>query len=257
VKVLVLVKQTPETAELPLISVDEARTGQVSVKTVINPWDEYAAEEAILLAERFNCDTVAVSVGSDQATEALKHTLAMGVDEALLVEHGAPADPWTIAALLAAAVREQGDVDLVLAGRLSVDANTGLVHVGVARKLGWSLLTNVVKIVELAGGTITVERIVDGAQETVQAPLPAVVSVGKEINEPRYPNFMGIRKASRAKIPVLTPDELGVDAGAQASTLSNLRKPAERTTTVQMIEGATPQEKAVKLVDALMAEKVI
>ena len=122
----------------------------------------------------------------------------------------------------------EGDVEVVLAGKQSVDGNSGAVPVGVARKLGWPLLSNVSKIVEIAGGRITVERLVDGDQETVAVALPAVVSVGKEINEPRFPSFMGIRKANKAQIPILSASELGVDAATARTLWTNLRKPETR-----------------------------
>src|SRR5690606_17157241 len=115
---------------------------------------------------------------------------------------------------------------------------------------------NVVKIVDIADGTITVERLVEGAQETVSVPLPAVISVGKEINDPRYPSFMGIRKAGRATIPALSVDELGVETQAR-TTWSNIRKPETRKTEIRIVEGASVQEKAAKLAEALLAEKVI
>jgi electron transfer flavoprotein beta subunit len=98
---------------------------------------------------------------------------------------------------------------------------------------------------------------VEGAQETIKAPLPAVISVAKEINEPRYPSFMGIRKANKAQIPTLTPAELGISSPGHTAQWSNIRKPEVRHTQVQIIEGATVQEKAAKLVDALLAEKII
>jgi electron transfer flavoprotein beta subunit len=225
---------------------------------VINPWDEFAAEEAIQLGERFDADAVAISLGSPEASEALKHAIAMGVPEAKLVDRSGMTggDMWTTAALLAAAVRDEGDVDLVLTGKQSVDENSSAVFVGVARKLGYPLLTNVVKIVDIANGAITVERQAEVAQESVSVPLPAVVSVGKEINDPRYPSFMGIRKAGKAKIPVLSVDELGVDTQARTAWI-NIRKPETRKTQVRIIEGASPQEKAAKLAEALLAEKVI
>ena len=187
---------------------------------------------------------MALSVGGDSALDALKHTIAMGIAEAKLIDNSelAGADLWTTAALLAAAVRAEGDVELVLAGKQSVDGNSGAVPVGVARKLGWPLLSNVSKIVEIADGRITVERLVDGDQETVAVALPAVVSVGKEINEPRYPSFMGIRKAGKAQIPTLSASELGVDAATARTQWTNLRKPETRKGAVRIIEGATPQE---------------
>ncbi len=258
-KIAVLIKQTPDTAELPKVSAEEVRGGSVKATMVINPWDEFAAEEAIQLSERFDADVVAITMGVPEAVDALKHALAMGIPEAKLIDKtGLPeGDMWTTAALLAAAVKVESDVDLVLTGKQSVDENSSSVFVGIAQKLGYPLLTNVVKIVDIARGKITVERMVDGAQETESAPLPAVVSVGKEINDPRYPSFMGIRKASRAKIPTLAPTDLGVGALTSKTHWTNIRKPEERKTKVQIIEGASVQEKALKLVDALLAEKVI
>ena len=89
-KVVVLVKQTPDTAELPKVSADDVRAGDVKATMVINPWDEYATEEAILLADRFDCDTVALTMGKPDAADALKHALAMGIAEASMVDSSAP-----------------------------------------------------------------------------------------------------------------------------------------------------------------------
>lgn len=257
-KVVVLLKQTPDTAELPKVTADEVRAGNVKATMVINPWDEFAAEEAILLADRFQAKTTAITLGGASATDALKHALAMGVQDALLVEQRTNGgDPWLTATLLAAAVQAQGQVDLVLTGRQSVDDNNGVTFVGVATKLGYRLLTNVVKIVDVADGKITAERQVEGGLETVESQLPAVISVSKEINEPRYPSFMGIRKASKANIPAVTAADLAVAVPPAQTSWSNIRKPEVRQTQVHLIDGATVQEKAAKLVDALLAEKVI
>ncbi|MEX1019422.1 MAG: electron transfer flavoprotein subunit beta/FixA family protein [Litorilinea sp.] len=259
-KIAVLIKQTPDTAELPKVSAEAVSTHNVQATMVINPWDEFAAEEAIQLAERFNAETVAISLGPAEALDGLKHALAMGVDAATLIDSGA--DPNAIdlsaaAKILAAAVQAEGDVDLVITGKQSVDGNSSAAQVGIARKLGVPLVTNVVKVVDIADGSATVERLADGIQETVQVALPAVLSVGKEINEPRYPNFMGIRRASRAQIPTRELDELGLGDLAPLTQWANIRKPESRRTQVQMIEGSSPADKAEKLVDALLAEKVI
>jgi electron transfer flavoprotein beta subunit len=256
--IVVLVKQTPDTAELPAISPDEVATGRINATRVINPWDEYAVEEALLLGERFDADAAALCVGDADATDVLKHALAMGVGAATRIELDDPlqADEWTVAAALAAAVRAQGEVDLVLTGKQSVDGTAGLVPLGVARTLGLPYLGNVVKILDIADGRIRVERMVDGARETVAVPLPAVVSVTKEINDPRYPSFMGIRKANKATIPVLTAADLGLEATPQ-SQWTDIRKPASRAATVRLIDGATPAQQAANLVDALLADKVI
>lgn len=257
-KVVVLVKQTPDTAELPKVTAGEVSSGDVHATMVINPWDEFAAEEAILLEERFDAETVAITMGNPGEVDALKHALAMGIGSAALVDkNGAPGDMWTTATLLAGAVKAQGDIDLVLAGKQSVDDNGGSVYVGVASKLGCRLLSNVVRIVDIADGKLTAERLVEGGQETVVVTLPAVVSVAKEINDPRYPSFMGIRKAGRAQIPTLTSADLGVDLPTSQTAWTNIRKPEARSTNVQIIEGATIQEQAAKLAEALLAEKVI
>lgn len=258
-KVVVLLKQTPDTAELPKVTADEVRAGQVKATMVINPWDEFAAEEAILLTDRFDAETTAITLGAPNAADALKHALAMGVQSAILIEQDASqsGDPWRAASLLAAAVQAQGPVDLVLTGKQSVDDNNGVTFVGVATKLGYRLLTNVSKIVAIANGTITAERQVEGGVETVESQLPVVVSVAKEINDPRYPSFMGIRKANKATIPTVTPAALGITATQSHTQWTNIRKPEVRQTQVQLIEGATVQEKAAKLVDILLSEKVI
>lgn len=258
-KIAVLIKQTPDTAELPKVTAAEVQSGAVNATMVINPWDEFAAEEALKLSERFDdVDTVAISVGVPAAADALKHALAMGVGEAVLVDAKiSTSDLWSTAAILAGAVKAQDGMDLVLTGKQSVDDSNGSIYVGVANKLGWPLLTNVIKVVDVANKTITVERSVEGGQETVSAPLPAVISVSKEINEPRYPSFMGIRKASKAKIPTLSPGDLQVAAGDGGTQWTNIRKPEVRRTQVKIMEGASVQEKAAQLADALLAEKVI
>lgn len=257
-KIAVLIKQTPDTAELPKVSVAEAQSGDIKATMVINPWDEFAAEEAIDLCDRFGADSVVISLGPDGEIDALKHALAMGVHEAVLVDESVVAggDEWTTAAALAEAVKAQGDVEIVLAGKMSVDGNSSVIYAGVACKLGWDLLVNVTKIVDIAGGNVTVEQVFEGGQETVEVPLPVVISVAKEINDPRYPSFMGIRKAGRAKIPTLGSGDISVSPSRHVAW-GNLRKPEERKTAVQIFDGATVQEKAAKLVDALLAEKVI
>lgn len=257
-KVVVLIKQTPDTAELPMVAAADVIAGDVKAAMVINPWDEFAAEEAILLADRFDCDTIAISLGGADSVDVLKHALAMGVGDAVLVEScPARGDLWATAETLAAAIRAQGDVDIVLTGKQSVDDNSGAVFAGVASKLGYRLLTNVAKIVDVADGIVSVERIVDGGIESVRVALPAVISVAKVINEPRYPSFMGIRKAGRAVIPVRTAAELGVNGSTPRTTWANIRKPDTRTTQVRIMSGVSTQEKVAALVDALLADKIL
>ena len=259
--VAVLIKQTPDTAELPKVTVAEAQSGDVQATMVINPWDEFAVEEAIDLSDRFDCETVAISLGREGETEALKYALAMGVDSAVLVDERVVdgGDEWALAEALAAAVKIAGGEEgasLALAGKMSVDGNSSVIYAGVACKLGWDLLVNVTRIVDIVDGKLIAEQVFEGGQETVEAPLPVVVSVAKEINEPRYPSFMGIRKASRAKIPVLGGGELKVSP-SRTARWEELNKPEPERVQARIVEGDSVEEKAAQLADALMAEKVI
>ena len=259
--VAVLIKQTPDTAELPKVTVAEAESGELQATMVINPWDEFAVEEAIDLSDRFGCETVAISLGRAGETDALKHALAMGVDSAVHVDESVidGGDEWATAGALAAVVSKVGEgenVEIVLTGKMSVDGNSGVIYAGVACKLGWDLLVNVTRIVDIVDGKLIAEQAFEGGQETVEVPLPVVISVAKEINEPRYPSFMGIRKASRATIPSLGRDQLKIDSSS-TTRWSDLNKPEPEDVQVRIFEGATVEEKAARLADALMAEKVI
>ena len=261
---VVCVKQTPDTAELPKISAAEAVSGDIKATLVLNPWDEFAVEEGLLLQDRFGGDVTVVTVGPEKASDALKDAIARGIQSAVLLNDPAFAgsDAWGTAATLAGAIKKNGAFDVVLTGKMSVDGNSGLVAPGLARKLGATLLTNVVKIVDISGGKITVERNLEEGRETISASLPAVVSVSKEINEPRYPSFMGIRKAAKASIPTWKLADLGlgagdVGAGAAKANWTDVRKPPARASHVVLVKEATIDATAAKLADLLMAEKVI
>ncbi len=252
---LVCIKQTPDTAELPKISPEEAASGNLSVNLVVNPWDELAVEAGLQLKEQYGGVTGAITVGGESAIDALRSALAMGCKDATLVQNE-DADAWGVATLLAAAIKKDGDVNVAITGQTTIDGNSGAVPVALGRKLGWPVLTGVAKVVELNEESITVERTVGQARITVKSPLPAVISVNKEIGEPRYPTFINIRKAARVKIPTLTAADLDVEAPAPVVHMDNFRKPPARDAQVQLFEGS-PQEAAAALVDALLAEKAL
>ena len=261
-KVVVCTKQTPSTtADL---TVDAA--GSVSWEdpggkpNVVNPWDEYGIEEGILLKENHGAtDVIAMTMGDEGSQEALKTALAMGCTEAILLSDKAfaGADSLGTAKVLAAAVNHVGDVSVVIFGKTAIDGDTGQTAVQTARKLGWTPLTFVSAIKEIGNGAITVERLLDDGKETVSASLPVVISVVKEINDPRYPSFMGIRKASRAAIPVLSAADLGVDEVGSKVDWSNVYAMPPRVGSVTMIEGDSVQDMASELADKLFEEKVI
>jgi len=267
VHIVVCTKQTPDSAAK--LSVDEAGTvtwGDSPI--VINPWDEYAVEEALLIKERYGGEpkVTVISVGPEQALEALKHAIAMGCDEAVRIwdDSFAGSDTLATSYVLAKTIEKMADVDLVLFGRSTIDSQTGQVAVEVARRLGFSPLTYVIKIAALDpdGRSITAERLLEQGRQVVQAPLPAVVGTTKGINEPRYPSFMGIRKATRAEYPLWSAADVGVEVDQVGVTGSGVRwerifAPPAREGMAEMIPADSPEDAARILVDKLLAEKVI
>ncbi len=261
--VVVCVKQTPDSAAKITVNNGNVTWGDSGL--VVNPWDEYAIEEAIRLKEKHGGKATALSFGADSAKEALKTCLAMGCDEAILISDPAfiGSDALATSYLLAKAIEKLGDVQIAIFGKQAIDGDTGLVPVGVARRLGWAPLTYTSKIDALdpEAKTIKVERLLEQGKQIVTSTLPAVIGTVKDINEPRYPSFIGIRKAAKAAIATWSAADLGVDAGKVGETGSATRWPTvgplpAREGSVEMIEGS-PEEVAAKLADKLMADKVI
>jgi electron transfer flavoprotein beta subunit len=260
VNVVVCVKQTPDTAAT--LSVKDGVASWGDAPLVLNPWDEYAVEQALRTKEAHGGKVTALSVGPPEAREALKQSLAMGCDEAVLITDSAlsAADSLVTSAALAAALRKIGDVDIAFFGKQAVDTDTGVTAAQVARRLGWPSLTLTAAIPALdpSQRSITVERMMEESRQTVRASLPAVVSVVKEINEPRYPSFMGIRRASKAEIPVWSASDIGLTP-VPGAVLSwpEMIAPPKVAVSCEFIEGATPQETAAQLVSKLLEAKVL
>jgi electron transfer flavoprotein beta subunit len=259
VHVVVFTRSTPDTAA----KVEVNSSGVVTwgeAATVVNPWDEYALEEAILQAKNGGGKATVIAVGPELHNEALKHSLAMGLDEAARVWDAAleGADSLGYATAAAGAVKKLGDVDLVIFGKESVDVGTDQHIYQTARKLGWTMLSYVSKIlaVDYTAKTIKVERLLEQGKQIVTSRLPAVISVMKDINEPRYPSFIGIRKASKAVIPEWTLADVGVTAPAPQTRVAQMMNPPVKNVQVEMLDG-TPEEQAAQLVDRLLEEKVL
>ncbi len=264
-KVVVCIKQTPSTTAVFSVTDSGVSWDDPGGKpNVVNPWDEYGIEEGIRLKENHGAtDVIALTVGGEDSKDALKTALAMGCTEAILVndESFAGSDAVGAARVRAAAIENIGDVKIALFGKLTIDDNMGVAAIMTARKLGWTPLTFVSNIVEIGADSITVERLLNDGKETVTAPLPVVISVVKEINEPRYPSFMGIRKANRAQIPTLTGADLNVDGDTGAGTSkvdwSEVYPIPPREGSVEIIEADSVSDKVKALADKLYEEKVI
>ena len=239
----------------------KAENGQISwgeAPLVINPFDEYAVEGALLQKEAQGGTVTAVCIGPESAKEALKHALAMGADNAILISDPALAllDTQGAARVLAAAVKKSGGVDLVVFGRQTLDDGSGLTAAQTARVLGWPML-GLVGQIKLDAQSLQVERVIEEGRQIVSTKLPAVLSVVQSIGEPRYPSFMGIRKASKAEIPVWTLSDLGISAPASLVSRIELITPPSRDITCEIIPGDSPVAIAESLTNKILAEKIL
>jgi len=256
-KIIACIKQVPD-SEAKV----KAEDGQVSwgeAPLVINPFDEYAVEGALLTKEANDGSTVtALCIGPESAKDALKHALAMGADEAVLVSDPALTEIDSVAAarVLAAAIQKIGDADMIVFGRQTLDNGSGLTTAQVARVLGLPLL-GLAGQIKVQDGSVTIDRVIEEGRVTVNAKMPVVLSVVQSIGEPRYPSFMGIRKASKANIPIWSLADLGIDAPAVAVTRTELMNPPVNETKVEIIAGETPEAIAEALVEKILAEKVL
>jgi electron transfer flavoprotein beta subunit len=259
VKIIVCVKQVPDTAAT--MSVDGGIVSWGDAPLIINPWDEYAVEAALNLVADHGGEVTALCLGKEGETEAIKHALAMGADHAVMVSDPElkGADNVAASKVLAAAIAKIGEVDLVLFGQQSVDTDTGLLPVQVARLLGWPSLSLVSKFEMIAPeeNKLQVLRSMEEGGQIVEGVLPAVVSVTKDYGEPRYPSFMGIRKASKAEFPVWSLSDLGIEVPASAVSWPEVSEPLKKDITTEIIEGETAADKAKTLVEKLIAEKVL
>lgn len=213
-KIAVLVKQVPATDK---VKMDEETGTMVrsAMEAELNPLDMYAVEEAVRMKEKMGQDTkvTVISMGPPMAKDAIKDAISMGCDEGFLVSDRAfaGADTLATAYTLSKTLEKLGNFDLIFTGERATDGETGQVGPSVAAQLGIVALTYVSAIKELSPSKIVVERAIEGGHEILEAELPVLLSVVKEINEPRVPNLAGKIRAKNTEIPILTANDISVD----------------------------------------------
>jgi electron transfer flavoprotein beta subunit len=214
VKVVVCLKQVPGTTQ---VKIDPQTNTLIrrGIENIINPLDAYALEEGVRLKERYGGQVTAISMGPPQAEAALREAISLGADEAILLSDTAfaGADTWATAFTLSAALKKLGEYDLVLCGRQTLDGDTGQVGPQLAEMLELPFIGYVSQVEEIADGGIRVQRMVEEGYETIEASLPALITVVKEINMPRLPSLRGMTRSKRADIPVWGARELGLNPG--------------------------------------------
>lgn len=203
-RVMACLSYVPDTAARPRIAPDGRQIDRTGIKFIMNPYDEYALEEALRVRERFGGEVLAVCVGPEAATEILRTALALGVDRTLLVRDDWTLDSFGVATALAHVAR-QYQPELILMGRQSIDFDSFQMASAVGELLGYPSVSVVSRLTIAEDGSVEVDRDIEGGKEVVQTRLPCVISVQKGINEPRYPKLPDIIKAKAKPIESIEP----------------------------------------------------
>ncbi|HEY9712379.1 MAG TPA: electron transfer flavoprotein subunit beta/FixA family protein [Chroococcales cyanobacterium] len=255
-KIAVCVKAVPDTETKIAVAADKVNIDRNGVRFIMSPYDEFAVEEAIKLKEKNGGETTAISLGGDEVTDVLRDTLARGVDNAVHLKDAdfEGLEPLDTAKALAAAIKD-GGYDLVLCGQQGVGGDNNQVPAILAELLDLPQATVVLKL-EVEGGKFKAEREIEGAHETVEGSLPAVLSAQKGLNEPRYPSIKGVMAARRKEIAVKDAAALGVKGKVGGESrkvvLKELMLPPERPSG-KKIEG-DPDSQVKTLVELLRSE---
>jgi len=222
VKIAVCVKRVPDSEARIKVNAEKSGIDESGIKFVLNPYDEFAVEEALKLKEASGGEVVAVSVGGQASQETIRTALAMGVDRGVLLESATlPLDPLPIARALAGELKD-GGFDLLLCGKTAIDDSSQAVGPMVAELLEWACVTSI-SALEISDGRGRAEREIEGGVEVVEFALPAVLTADKGLNEPRYPALKGIMQAKKKPLEVkpVSLDDTGIE-------VVNLAPPPER-----------------------------
>jgi electron transfer flavoprotein beta subunit len=217
--IFVIMKRTFDTEEK--ITISGGKVNEDGATFIINPYDEYAIEEALKVKEEHGGEVTLVTFGEEDAEKELRTGLAMGADKAVLInsEDMEDADQYTTAAVLAAYLKDQ-QIDIILVGNVTVDGGTGQVGPRLAEELNIPAVTVITKLT-VDGNIATIERDVEGDLETVEVSLPVLVTCQQGLNEPRYPSLPGIMKAKKKPLEELELDDLDIDEDEVAAKIKS------------------------------------
>ncbi|MGE3756178.1 MAG: electron transfer flavoprotein beta subunit/FixA family protein [Pseudobdellovibrionaceae bacterium] len=242
-KIFVCIKQVPDTETKIKIGADKASIDSTGVKWVVNPYDEFAIEEAVKQKEANVGSTVTVfCLGPKKRTaDAARTALAMGADEGVLIDAPETVDAFTTAKALASAIKAEGGCDLLLTGKLAIDDNQSAVSQMVAEFLNIPH-TGVVAKMTVAGNKVTAEREVEGGtKEVVEMTGPSLIAANKGLNMPRYASLPGIMKAKKKILKELDLVGLGIAADSQKTKFINMSLPPEKPP-VKILQGENAQK---------------
>ncbi|MFA5164666.1 MAG: electron transfer flavoprotein subunit beta/FixA family protein [Candidatus Omnitrophota bacterium] len=256
--IIVCIKQVPDTQDIR-INPETNTLMREGVQSIVNPFDMYAIEEALRIKEKAGAATTKVTVlsmGPQQAEEALREAVSMGVDEMVLMcdRAFAGSDTWATSYTLAKGIQKLGKFDLIICGKQAIDGDTAQVGPGIAATLDIPQVTYVKKTEEIKEGSARFERMTEEGYEVIETPLPCLITVVKEINIPRLPSLKGKIKAKQSKAAVICakdidadPDRLGLKGSP--TVVNKIFSPPKRTGG-QMLQGEVP-EIVGKLADSI------
>ncbi len=257
--IVVCVKQVPGTNEVK-INKETNTIIREGVEAIINPFDTYAVEEALRIRDKTGGKVTVLSMGIPTVADLLKETIGLGVDDAVLLSDRAfaGADSLATSYALSMGIKKMENVDLVICGKQATDGDTAQVGPSLAEKLGIPHTTYVRKIEEIRDGYIRCQRLTEDGYEVIEMPLPAVITVVKEINEPRLPSLKGMMRAKKTVVNLWTADDIGADknlCGLKGSPTQVVKTfvPVHDIQS-EMIEG-NPEEQASKLAEKLLSMK--
>ena len=253
-KIIVCIKQVPDTTDVR-INPQTNTLIREGVESIVNPFDMYAIEEAIRLKEKHGGSVTVMTMGAPMAESALREALGLGCDEAVLLTDRAFAGADTLATgyTLAAGINALDGADVILMGKQAADGDTGQVGPSVAENLGLVHITDIRKIEGIEDGAITVARLLEDGYVRMRTRLPVVLTVVKEINEPRLPSLRGKMAAKKAEIKSFTHEQIDVDAqriglnGSPTQVVRIFTPP--RPTGGKIITGEVPEAVAELLSD--------
>ncbi len=213
-EILVCIKQVPDAKDVRL-DPETNTLAREGVESIMNPFDRHALEEGVRLREELGGSVTVLSMGPPQAADVLREAIACGADRGVLVsDRGfAGSDTWATSYTLARAAKTMGDFDLILCGKQAIDGDTAQVGPGMAARLALPYVTCVQKIREADAGHLVVERMMDDGYDVVRLPCPCLLTVVKDINEPRVPSLKGKMKAKKAEIKTLSAADIGAEEG--------------------------------------------
>ncbi len=259
--IVVCLKQVPGTTEVKIDPETNTLVRQ-GIESIINPFDTYALEEGVRIKEKHGGKVTVITMGPPQAETALRESISLGADEAILLSDRAfaGADTWATAYTLSRAVIKSGEYDLIICGRQTIDGDTGQVGPEMAEMLGIPFIAYVSQIEEIKDGQIRVRRMIEEGHEIIEAALPAVITVSKEINVPRLPSLRGITRSKSAQITVWGINELGADPARVGLTGSSTQVIKvffpQRVCQAEILTGS-PENQVDTLIDKLKGANLI